>query len=80
MKQNKEKKLSGRNARNKSAQNERRKKALERLILQKKSGVKTEKRTHVLTAATTGNNVPLTEGDVTRIDKEIETLKSRIYA
>lgn len=76
MKQNKEKKLSGRNVRNKGAQNERRKKALERLILQKKSSVKTEKRT----AATTGNDVPLTEKDIVRIDKEIETLKSRIYA
>ena len=73
-----ETKSSGRNARNKTAQNKRRKKALERLLEQKKSGVKTAKNTHVLTAATTGNDEPLTESDIKRIDKEIEILKSRI--
>ena len=43
--------------------------ALERLEAQLKSGVKTEKKTN--------NNVPLTEKDKLRINKEIETLKSR---
>jgi hypothetical protein len=77
MKQDK-KRSSGRNAQNKGAQNERRKKVIKRLEEQLKSGVKTEKGTHVLTAATTGNNVPLTEKDVERIKKEISILNSRI--
>lgn len=77
MKQDK-KKSSGRNAQNKGQQNERRKKALARLIAQKASGVKTEKGTHKLTAITTGNDVPLTEKDIARIDREISVLQSRI--
>lgn len=69
---------AGRNARNGQKQNERRKKALLRLEEQLSSNVKTDKRTHVLTAATAGNNVLLLESDVKRINKEIEILKSRI--
>ena len=78
MKQDKVKKSGGGNSRNKQKQNERRKKALVRLQEQLKSGVKQEKNTHVLTASTTGNFISLTKEDVSRIEKEIETLNSRI--
>jgi hypothetical protein len=66
--------------RNKVAQNNKRISALSRLENQLKTGVKTAKNTHVLTAATTGNDVELTESDVIRIKKEISVLKSRIVS
>jgi hypothetical protein len=47
----------------------RRKSVIERLEYQLKSGEKTSKH---------GENLPLTESDRNRINKEIETLKTRI--
>jgi len=50
---------------------ERRKSALERLKIQLKKGTKVEKSSNL-------NEVPLTEADIKRIEKEIKTLESRI--
>jgi hypothetical protein len=57
---------------------QRRVKVINRLENQLKSGFKTEKGTAKLTAVTTGNDIPLTESDTKRIQKELLTLKSRI--
>ncbi len=60
--------------------NQRRIDALNRLKAQLKSGLKTEKGSN-LTKFTTGlNEVPLTEQDVKRIEKEIKILESKIVA
>lgn len=50
----------------------RRESVLERLIKQLKSGLKPEKK------RTDGHNIPLTDKDKTRIEKEISVLKTRI--
>lgn len=56
----------------------RRRRALQRLEAQLKSGTKTEK-VNKLTLATTGaNQVPLTDSDRKRIETQILTLKSRV--
>lgn len=63
----------------KSSSKQRRGRVITRLEAQLKSGVKTEKNLHPLTAATTGGNtIPLTEKDIERIKKEIEILKTRV--
>jgi hypothetical protein len=60
--------------------NERRINVLNRLKIQLKTGVKTEKGNN-LTRFTTGlNDIPLTEQDVKRIEKEIKVLESKIVA
>lgn len=62
--------------------NERRKVVRKRLQDQLKSGLKTEKEKDLdpLTKATTGPSmIPLEKEDIMRINKEIETLNSRIY-
>ena len=70
--------MKQKSGRNKVAQLERRKSALARLENQLKSGTKTEK-VSMLTLVTTGaNQVPLTEEDVKRIQKEISILKQRV--
>jgi hypothetical protein len=51
-------------------QRERREKALERLTLQLKSGVKTAKKS--------SEKVPLTDKDKTRIEKDIQVLTSKL--
>lgn len=57
----------------------RRKGALVRLEAQLKAGTKPEKNTHSLTRATLGaQQYPLTDTDRRRMEREIETLKSRI--
>jgi NAD(P)H-dependent FMN reductase len=50
----------------------RRTSVLERLTKQLKSGLKTEKK------STDGKQIPLTDKDKTRIEKEIEVLKTRL--
>ena len=50
----------------------RRSSVLERLTSQLKSGLKTEKK------STDGKQIPLTDKDKTRIEKEIEVLKERL--
>ena len=50
----------------------RRSSVLERLTSQLKSGLKTEKK------STDGKQIPLTDKDKTRIEKEIEVLKTRL--
>lgn len=50
---------------------ERRKSALERLKIQLKKGTKVEKSSNL-------NEVPLTESDIKRMEKEIKILESRI--
>jgi NAD(P)H-dependent FMN reductase len=54
-----------------SAQKSRNARVLEALETQLKNGVKTQKKT-------TDVKIPLTESDIKRIKKEIETLKGRI--
>lgn len=59
--------------------NTRRESALKRLQVQLVSKVKPEKALHPLTLVTTGGNeVPLTDQDIERINKEIKILQSRI--
>jgi hypothetical protein len=53
------------------AQKTRKSSVLEMREKQLKSGVKTQKRT-------TDVKIPLTDNDIKRINKEIETLKSRV--
>jgi hypothetical protein len=53
-------------------QRSRQSRALEMLQSQLKSGLKTEKK------RTDGHKIPLTDKDKTRMEKEIETLKSRV--
>lgn len=63
-------KSSGQNARNKGAQNQRRKRTANRLEEQLKKGLKQDHETKLM--------IPLTEKDIERIKKEISTLNSRI--
>ena len=61
-------------------QNERRINVLSRLKSQLKTSSKTEKGS-ILTKVTVGlNQIPLTEQDVKRIEKEIKVLESKIVA
>lgn len=56
----------------------RQKRALERLENQLKAGTKTEK-VNQLTKVTTGpNQIPLSEADINRINKEIQILKTKL--
>jgi hypothetical protein len=64
--------MKHKSGRNKVAENNKRISALQRLENQLKSGVKPEKG-YSLT-------IPLTEGDVKRINKEISVLKSRVVS
>ena len=62
----------------KSDAKQRRERAIVRLEAQLKAGTKTEKVSQLTLATTGANQLPLTDKDRERIQKEIDVLKSRI--